>query len=233
MRIPLISVVLVAAIGLPRSLGSVEPTTKPAPQLVGAILDAIRHPSAGQFSSAESVVKFLLEQVQRQDLDEATKAFPIVETYERYDLINSARYLRILDPNGSPIPQASFRNLSLAMRPLAYFDQISLALLGFDMSHVTVLKDGGSVAELKEIVSKADRSRLAKIEIGSITAGKAFPIQPTDTRANAIHITARTEVTGLVKGAEGKHLRLTFLVEQIDENWRIVNCQIATEREGN
>ncbi|HXD50950.1 MAG TPA: hypothetical protein VN689_03590 [Burkholderiales bacterium] len=210
----------------PISRGADQPAANPAPQLVAALLQAIRQPAADQFPSPESVVKFLLEQIQRQDLDEAAKAFPIVETYQRLDLASSARYLLIIEPNSTPFPQSPFRNLGRAMQPLGYFDSISLGLLGVDLTRVTTLKDRGSDAELKPIIDKCDRSRLANLQLGAITAKLPQPVKPDDARGTALHISARTQVEASLTAPDGKPAQLMCVVEKIDTNWRIVHCEL-------
>jgi hypothetical protein len=230
MRIVLIA--LIAFSVAPAAFAADQSTTQPAPQLVTAILGAIRKPAPNQFPTPESVVKFLLEQVQKQDLDEATKAFPIVEHFERNDLATMSAYLQIIDPMSSPMPQSPFRNLSNAMRPLAAIDQISLAMLGADMTKVTILKEHGSDADLKPIIEKLDRSRLSKIEIGRITSEHMLQSKEDDPYTKKLNITARTQTTANLKTPDGKKAQVQCLVEKIDGNWRITSCQVSVEDKG-
>jgi len=220
---------LLALLAAPVIHAADQPTTKPTPQIVSAMLGAIRKPAANQFPTPESVLKFLLEQVQKQDLDEATKAFPIVEHFERNDLATFSRYLQVIEPTTSPMPQSPFRNLSNAMRPLASFDQISLTLLGADLSRVTVLKEQGSDAELKPLIDRLDRSRLANLEIQSITSERIFPTKPDDPYTKKLGVSARTQTTATLKTPDGKRAQVSCMVEKLDDNWRITQCQVGIE----
>jgi len=64
--------------------------------LVTAILGAVRQPADDQFATPESVIKFFVEQVQHQNVDEATKAFPIRELYEHVTWDRFAREYGVL-----------------------------------------------------------------------------------------------------------------------------------------
>ena len=198
--------------------------------LARAVLGAIRQPREGQFPDPRSVVEFLVEQVRKQDIDEALRAFPIAETLKGETFTESARTMKVFVPDTSPLPAPCFHNLSRALgRPVMEIHRLSLALLGVDPGmHFTI----PSQESVKEFESRLDTSKLRGAKISR------FNIIERGARSRG-DLTSPQVLMGIteIQGAEfeiecsGNVVACDAFVGHISGNWRILSLSVRGLRE--
>src|SRR5206468_5944642 len=196
------------------------PATRPTPRIVEAILTSVRRPADGQFPTPEAVVRFFIAQVASQDVDEAIKAFPVVEAYERNDFRGFTRQFQVFDPNG-PLPDAPFRNISVALRSLAGFDYLSLKMLGVKVymrQPTNMMKPG----EPEQLEAKLDRSRLKDLEVTSLKTLATTPTKPDVPLGY-------TQIARLQAGLKCGQVKadVEFTVVQLRTNWRVLDVSVS------
>jgi hypothetical protein len=200
-----------------------------SPKLVEAILSAIREPKPGQFPTPESAVRFLLEQVKKQDIDEVARVFPIRECLERMTFPVHAKLMMAYQPVTSPRPGAAFHNLCQAMMPLTTtYHQLTLALLGVEPAMTQHFPDEAAVAKFHE---RLDPARLKDIEIKSVrldgeferhSAGQVIP-------ANKVLGVEALQVVRAVVRFAGADFTSSFFVGRIGGQWRVLGLSEPLE----
>jgi hypothetical protein len=191
-----------------------------------AMLAAVQTPRSGQFAQPEAVVQFFLEQVKHQDIDQATRAFPIRERYQRNSFALWTRRLQAIDVRGSPLPGAPYHNAIVALDPLFLFEHVSLRLMDMDASRIrTDIPSPPSANDLERLASEYDPARLATMRIESTVLDRFVPLDASDEYYKAMHISKRAIVKSAV-ARDDKHYRCTFIVEQIDDQWRIAVAEV-------
>jgi len=191
-------------------------------ELVPAMLAAIRRPEAGEFPTEKSVIEFFFEQVRTGDIDEATKAFPIVERFEKVTMADRVRHVWAFDPYHTPVPGARFHNLMLAMQGLQSFHHARLTLLGIDPQEMSTVQEDKPDALIEELEARLDASKLKNVTVESVRINEKFPRAVTDENRpyKAMGVTEECLVEIVVECGNRKVSFECFLLK-IDDNWRI------------
>ncbi len=194
---------------------------EPESRLVHVMIAAIRQPKAGEFPRPESAVRFLLEQVKRQDIDEAAKVFPILERYRGVSFSRHARWLQACDWARSPLPGAPYRNLTMAMEYLRMYDGLSLTLLLKESPDtMRYLGKNALDKQIEALEKELDRSQLQSLKVAQVQAGTAIPIPSDNEIARAMGTRERQIVKASVN-FDGREFEFSFITVRIGDNWRV------------
>jgi hypothetical protein len=219
--------IVVAASGSPSSMPATTQSTityPPAREPAGSaiarqMLAAVRRAAPGQFPTPESAVQFLVQQVAANDIDEASRVFPIFEFFDHADLESIAGAFNIISPNDNPMPGAPFQRAMLALRQLAPFDSLRMRLAGIDP--FTLLQIQNSPENAPEaIVARLAKADALPIEILSILEKN----RQSPTRATPMPYTSMAMSKVEVRRGDVR-VMLEVVTMQLDGNWKIAQIQ--------
>lgn len=188
-------------------------------EIARQMLSAVRRAAPGQFGSPEAGVRFLIQQVAANDVDEASRVFPIFETFDQADLASSARAFNIVSPSNNPMPGAPFQRAMLALRSLSAFDALRLRLAGIDPS--ATLQVQGSPGNTPDAIA----ARLAKadslpVEIVSLVEKR----RETPRGATPIPYTSVAIMQAEVRRGDVM-TKLEIVTLLIGDNWKVVRVE--------
>lgn len=191
--------------------------------LAQAILGAIRAPKPGQFPTPEAAVRFFLEQVKKQDVDEALRVFPIRERLERETFRFQMRRLRTFEGTGPWPPAFQYHNVLVAIRgPLLLFENVTMGLLGVDKT-TYVQRDQDIEETLRNLEARLDPARLRGMKIGSIARDRALTARskqvPDSLKARGI---TQIQCIKARLACGGREVQCEFFMGLMGDNWRIL-----------
>ena len=208
----------------PRPKVSAEPKVMKdgdLPESVRSFLSAVRRPKRGEFPKPESVVRFLYEQVRKRDFDEATKAFPVVERFERTTFADQARRIKACDPTSTPLPGAQYQRLLVAADGLQTYSRLSAGLLGIDPERVTYFEGDDLDGQVKKLEAKLQPSRLRGLVVKDVKTKKRMsPSSGDRPYFKTLGVTQRAYVEALA-ACDAREMRWGFITVKMDGNWRI------------
>jgi hypothetical protein len=185
-----------------------------------SLLAAVRQPEPGQFRKPEDVVRFLLTAVGSQDFDEATKAFPIREYFERVSLEHVVRRNRVYMAARTPLPGARFHNARLALEDCVnIYYRLTMACLVVDADQMRYFEEDALNEGIKTLRKELDLSRLADMKVTSVSR---FP-RPVHITSEVYEAMGVTELA-IVDAAwecNGQKLKRQFGACKIGDNWRV------------
>ena len=199
-------------------------------QLSRAVLGAILEPHKGQFPDPRSVVEFLVEQVRKQDIDEALRAFPIAETLKGETFTEFAKAMKAFVPDTSPLPAPCFHNLSRALgRPVMEIHHLSLALLGVDPMMSFSIPSQESVEEFESRLdtSKLRGARISRFNINERGARSRGSLMSPQLLMGITEI----QVAEFELECSGNVVECDAFVGHISGNWRILSLSVRGLRE--
>jgi hypothetical protein len=209
------------------SVDAANTTQKSEGRLADAILGSVRSAKPGQFPTADAAVSFLLEQVKQQDIDEAARAFPIMEFYERQTFEGYLRHYRIVDPGG-PFPDQHLLNVFRALRPLHDYIRTSVALLGQPYDQHAVIYPPVTDEKVAEMVEKYDFGKLRRLNVAGVKVEKVVPMPPEGPAAKLLGITHRAELVADV-AVDDEGYRLKFSAIKLADNWYVERMEGASK----
>jgi hypothetical protein len=192
--------------------------------VVNAILEAIRQPRPGEFSKPEDVVLHFLQCVRDREFDEALKAFPIRQRYEKITFEAWIEATSVFSVSTSPIPKAGFHNLGLAMQYANLYQRMSCELLGFDMARMMTAgtNNEGDAPSLDEIKERLDESKLRNLTVGEIRVTDRL----RGEKLSGLHKTLGVEelclVDASVKMPGQETTTAGLMVGKIRANWQVL-----------
>jgi len=231
MRRLLMLTAMLAAMGLCGCGGGSEPApvaAKPAdglPQAVKGFLAGLRRPKPGEFATPVSPVRHLIEQVRRRDFDEATKAFPVQERFERVSFIDAAQTLSVYSATATPLPGAPYQRLLWASGGLESYDLLTMALLGVAPTLAHSMEGKDLAAQARAAAEKLDPGRLKDLAVVEADRPRAVPVQPHDAGRRALGVEAMSSGQLLIRSGENR-VECLYLTARIDGNWRILTLVI-------
>jgi hypothetical protein len=186
-----------------------------------SLLAAVRQPEPGQFGKPEDVVRFLLTAVGAQDFDEATKAFPVRERFERVSLEHVVRRNRVYMPARTPLPGARFHNARLAFEDCVYTCfQLTMACLDVDADRMRPFEEDALDDGIAKLQKELDLSRLAGLKVTSVSR-TALRMPVTSEVHKAMGVTGLAMLDAEWE-CNGQKLKWQFVAGRMGDNWRIV-----------
>ncbi|HXU03752.1 MAG TPA: hypothetical protein VN903_22455, partial [Polyangia bacterium] len=153
------------------------------PALRDAVLSGIRRPAPRQFAEPEAVVRFVLQQVAARDFSEVTRAFPILESYERitpevYAKMSTTLPEKIAPQEKiTPLDDGAYdRLITIVNRSLNEYREVGNKLLADELAAYGA---GDREKRIAETLRLYDGARLKGLQVVSIKANaQAMALNP-------------------------------------------------------